>query len=216
MKEISELTGPIAKLIAELEANPMISIQVMLDLLADASLTINDIDPFSYFNHPEGESYGRLSVYQSKRLKVLVLSWNPGDFTAIHDHEPAEWGAVQFFGDISHRLYSLENNQVVLQQAATIQHGQMVGVTGKLIHAMGNLSSQPAFTLHIYGTNTEFNTEFNTRVFDLELGKVVMTEGPAFLTRNPASCNVTSDGVTAKGETWNDYVQNTTVWRSKQ
>ncbi len=103
MTEKIALSGTLAALISKLESKAGITNKDMLELLAEAKITREDIEPYSYWDHPESLSYGRRGVYLSDRVKVFVLSWNNGDFTAIHDHEPAEWGAVQFFGDISHR-----------------------------------------------------------------------------------------------------------------
>ena len=213
--EIKKLSESLAALIRKLGSNPSMNNLTMPELLAESRLTRGDIEPFSYYEHPQTESYGRLMIYQSERIKVFVLTWNTGDFTAIHDHEPAEWGSVLFFGDLTHRLYTIENDQVILRQADIFHSGNRVGVTGSLVHAMGNLSAVPALTLHIYGTNSQFGTGLNARVFDLEMGRAVMTDGAAFLSRNHADSIILPDRIWADGATLSDYKRNTSIWRAK-
>ena len=209
------LTEPLAGLISRLESNLSISNQTMLELLSEANITREDIEQYSSYDHPANLSYGRRGVYLSDRVRVFVLSWNIGDFTAIHDHEPAEWGAVQFFGDISHRLYTTKENQIVLSASDVIHIGTMVGVSGNLIHAMGNLSAERALTLHIYGTNSKFNQDLTARVFDLEMERVVLTDGPAYLDRPATSCKVLPDRIRADQATLEDYQKNTLIWRNQ-
>ena len=184
------LPVPIAQLIRKIESAAAIDNSMLLAWLAESDLEVADILSFSYFNHPGRESYGRNQIYLSTRVKIFVMSWNPGDFTAIHDHEPSEWGAVQFFGDISHRLYSVDGNIIRLKQSDTLHSGMRVGVNGRLIHAMGNHSGNPVLTLHIYGTNSNFDGSWRTRVYEPEKKRVILTDGSAFLDRTDSNFEI--------------------------
>ena len=216
MTETKSITRPLADLISRLESIPEVDNRIMHELLQEATLTQEDIAPYSFYDHPDTMSYGRMEIYRSDRLRVFALSWNPGDFTAPHDHEPAGWGAVQFFGTIDHRLYSVEGDQIVLKQAAHVPAGTMVGVTGSLIHAMGNLGTERTMTLHIYGTNSVYNGDLLARVFNLEMNRVVMTAGAAFLASGAAKNEILPLEIRAEGETLQDYLSYTSVWRARQ
>ena len=61
-----------------------------------ANPTINELNRYSLFNHCNTESYGRQLIKDTGNFKLLLMSWKPGDFTAIHNHGGAEWGCVCF------------------------------------------------------------------------------------------------------------------------
>jgi hypothetical protein len=193
MNTANYLPETLSGLIARIEGAPIMNNELLLDFLAQLPIRVEDIESYSFFNHPLYESYGRREVFRSERLKIFVMSWNPGDFTAIHDHEPDEWGAVLFFGNMAHRLYALENGHLVLKQAATIPPGIKVGVTGSLIHAMGNQSDKPALTLHIYGSNSKLGNDLKTLVYELERNRIILTDGSAFLNRQDNEYTVVSE-----------------------
>jgi hypothetical protein len=91
----------------------------------------------------------------------------------------------------------------------------MVAVSGNLIHSMGNLSADRAMTLHIYGTNSFYEGDIKTRVFDLEKNQVVLTGGAAFLNRKEAESRLLPDRIHAEPSTYEDYLRNTALWRNR-
>lgn len=205
------LPKSIAELVKIIETAASIDNSILQAWLSEADIQAGDILPFSYSDHPAQESYGRTRIYQSARVKIFVMTWNPGDFTAIHDHEPAEWGAVQFFGEIEHRLYSADNNHVILKQADTLHSGMRAGVTGRLIHAMGNHTSQPVLTLHIYGTNSNFSTNWLTRVYEPEKERVILTDGSAYLNPTDSDYRVLQERIRFDEAALEDHRQNSLI-----
>jgi hypothetical protein len=110
------------------------------------------------------------------------MSWKSGDFTAIHNHGYTEWGCVYFFGEATHRLYSVTNAELKILQKDNFHKGQIASVCGDLTHIMGNSSSENFTTLHIYGSNTRNNDVSKDAIVYLpELDKEVTTMGSAFL-----------------------------------
>jgi cysteine dioxygenase len=146
-----------------------------------SSLNLDDFKHYSTSNHPPDESYGRQTIYQDSKLRVLFMTWCPGDFTAIHNHGPAEWGYVYAFGDITHRIYKEKGQQLKLDNSETFKARQLAVVSPGLIHMMGNQGEQLVQSLHIYGVDHDFGFVENAKVFQPETSQVVEAYGPAFL-----------------------------------
>jgi cysteine dioxygenase len=170
------------------------------------SLSKDDFKCFATYNHPPEESYGRHTIYQDNKIKVLFMTWCPGDFTAIHNHGPAEWGFVYAFDEITHRVYEQQDNQISLKNSETFKAGQLARVSSGLIHMMGNTSAKAALSLHIYGIDNTIPID-HAKVYQPEQSKVVETCGPAFLNLNPQFILSEYKFDTYSSETLLDYHQ---------
>ncbi|MBW6489941.1 MAG: cysteine dioxygenase family protein [Lentimicrobium sp.] len=173
-------------LINDLSACKVNHNQQVLDIMQQARFLQEDLEPFFTFNHPDRESYGRKLIFDNGNFKILLMSWKPGDFTAIHNHGYAEWGCVYFFGEAAHRLYTVENSQLTSVEKDTYSEGQLASVCGDLTHLMGNAGTQNIATLHIYGSNSrDSNISENAKIYAPEHQKIFTTMGTAFINMSP-------------------------------
>ena len=183
----NHLPDCIVKLIKELENIPDVSNAIVSEAVVKAGITEEDLVPFSSFSHPASESYGRRLLYESGKFRILLMTWDPGDFTAIHNHGETEWGGVCFFGTATHRLYRTDENRVELSRKDIFEKGQIASVCGDLTHMMGNSGEKSFMTLHIYGSNQKINeSAVNEKVFIPENKLIAESNGPAFLNLSPA------------------------------
>ena len=149
--------------------------------LHQAQIQEQDLRPWATFDHPVTHSYGRQLIYDGGYFEIMVMSWVPGDVSAIHDHGATQWGAVQCFGKASHWAYQLNDRVLQTQEFREITPGQIVGVSHELIHQMGNDSQDSFLSLHVYGINHEFpSITENARVFDLFEQSIQYTDGGVF------------------------------------
>lgn len=113
------------------------------DVVRDVSVSVQALLPWADFNHPCTNSYGRKLVFHGGHFELMVMSWLPGDFSAVHDHGTTEWGAVQCFGMADHTIYSCVEG--VLQNPVVVPYtpGIVRKVDYHLIHQMGSRSDQP-------------------------------------------------------------------------
>ncbi|MBC7125254.1 MAG: cysteine dioxygenase family protein [Bacteroidales bacterium] len=178
----TNLPKSISRIINELNSHKKIENALVAEIVSEANLNENDLAEFNSFNHSTSESYGRKLIYDNGNFKILLMSWNSGDYTAIHNHGYTEWGCVYFFGDATHRLYSVANDELSLVKKDNFTDGQIVSVCGELTHIMGNSSPRGFTTLHIYGSNT-FKRDFSkdTIVYLPEIDKQFTTMGSAYL-----------------------------------
>lgn len=149
--------------------------------LQQAQIQQQDLMSWATFDHPVTHSYGRKLVYDGSYFEIMVMSWRPGDISAIHDHGATQWGAVQSFGNASHWAYQLNDNLLQTQEFRQFSPGQIVRVSHELIHQMGNSSKDAFLSLHVYGMNQESSSiTGNARVFDLFEQSIQYTDGGVF------------------------------------
>jgi len=169
-------------IIDEINQSAFIDNQKLHNLVVASGLSEKDFAAFKPFNHSMQLSYGRQLLYMDDGLKIMLMSWRSGDFTAIHDHGATKWGGVFFMGTATHRLYEFIDGELKLTQKDEINKGQFVGLEGDLIHLMGNSHSSDLITLHIYGSDPDNKKPDRlANVYAPELKKRFETRGEAYL-----------------------------------
>lgn len=149
--------------------------------LQGTAIQTEDLLPWADWKHPIRDSYGRRLVYRSDRFEVMVMSWLPGDYSAIHDHGATQWGAVLFLGTADHITYQFEGGVLKTAAQQSFTPGSVNGVDQKLIHQMGNPSDEPFLSLHVYGCHQACDAiTGNARLFDLHEGTIQYTDGGVF------------------------------------
>ncbi len=162
--------------------------------LIDLKLTPKDLEPWADFNHPKKDGYGRKLVYAENHFEMMVMSWMPNDFSAVHNHGYTQWGAVQVFGNASHYVYKYQNNHIKLIEKQSFKPNDIVLVTNEFIHQMGNQTDTPYLTLHIYGTNEPKEViTADSLIFEIENNRIVKTTGGAFFQLDENEIEVLDD-----------------------
>jgi predicted metal-dependent enzyme (double-stranded beta helix superfamily) len=176
------LPSGIKKIALELNNLSNIDNNMVAEIVSGVKLSEKELRQYISFDHPNYESYGRKLILDSGKFQIFLMSWRAGDFTAIHNHGYTEWGCVYFFGEATHRLYRIADDELKAVQKDNFHDGQIVGVSGALTHMMGNENAKDYTTLHIYGSNAINSiVSENTKVYLFEFQKVVRTMGSAYL-----------------------------------
>ncbi len=151
------------------------------ELVLRADVQVEDMMQYEDFDHPVEDCYGRKLVYDGGQFEVMVMSWQPGDYSSIHNHGYTDWGVVQVFGHTHHMIYNLKNRHLSFAKKEILPKGAAIKVNNAFIHQMGNSTTQPYLTLHVYGSNHR-NEEItaDAKNFDLELNRIAHTCGGAF------------------------------------
>ncbi|MEI6898776.1 MAG: cysteine dioxygenase family protein [Bacteroidota bacterium] len=193
-------------LIDTIEHNYTPNFPNLTELITQIGLKREDFLEYNQFGHDVWDSYGRNKIYTGKNFTIFLMTWNPGDYTAIHSHGQCDWGAVLFFDEVSHRLYQVDGNEIHLVNKGTIPAGTIVAVNGGLVHSMGNNSNKPAITMHIYGSNISLsNANDDSRVYELEKKTISVTNGEAYFNLDPAKAKERVHGIISDSETISDY-----------
>ncbi len=154
----------------------------IVQIVKQANVLAEDLMPWADLDHPVKDSYGRKLVYDGGHFEIMVMSWRPGDFSAIHDHGFTQYGAVQIFGPAEHATFRDEDEYLITLNRWVVNPHDVVGVSHQLIHQMGNPTKDQSFvSLHVYGTpeNVE-NVTGEARIFDVENGKILRVNGGVF------------------------------------
>ena len=176
-----QLSESLTGLISRLEELQPTKPSQIVRLVKEAEVSKEDLMPFADFEHPGKDSYGRRLVYKGPNYEVMVMSWNSGDFSAIHDHGYTMWGAVQIFGNAEHATFRWEDEHMSTLARWVMEAGDVVGVGRSLVHQMGNNDEAPFVSLHVYGhVNALENITGEARIFDLHRQEVQRVNGGAF------------------------------------
>lgn len=117
------------------------------------------LDPF--FLRPAADRYARRLLHRDPagRYTVIVMVWDKGQGTALHDHGGMWCVECVYRGKIAVTSYSVrggdpETGVVQFQQEQQVFAGP--GEAGALIppfeyHVLTNALEQPAVTIHVYG-----------------------------------------------------------------
>ena len=190
------------QLIRRLQKTPYLTPEQTKEAVEQANLSTADLMPWASFDHPVSDSYGRKLVFYGGHFEIMVMSWLPGDFSAIHDHGQTQWGAVQCFGSAEHFVYQLEGDRLSSPTPAPYTPKMVRAVDHSLIHQMGNSSDQPFLSLHIYGCgDASHSITGNARIFDLFENSIQHTDGGVFFDLPEAQINHRRYGLSAATET---------------
>ncbi|MEM6611500.1 MAG: cysteine dioxygenase family protein [Cyanobacteria bacterium P01_C01_bin.72] len=180
-QSFSRLPRSLQNLVVLLSQTSSMTSKRVEQYLKQAQISSEDLQSWETFDHSVRDSYGRQLVYDGGYFEIMVMSWLPGDVSAIHDHGQAQWGAVQCFGAGTHSVYRLVENQVFTEAEIALLPMEIMKVNHSLIHQMSNHSSEPFLSLHVYGCYDHQDLiTGNARIFDLLEGRVQHTNGGVF------------------------------------
>ena len=202
MKSESDLPRRLRQLVGTLDANGIHSPADAHEALARAGIQRADVLPWANFKHSVYDSYGRKLVHLGSNYELMVMSWAPGDFSAIHDHGHTQWGAVLYLGAAEHAIFRLADNQLTTVGRTTMRSGDVNQVDHDLIHQMGNRGQDPFLSVHLYGCDSvRENVTGDARVFDLFEKQIQFTDGGVFFCLPENDINARQPGPTGDERT---------------
>lgn len=117
------------------------------------------IDPSHLEPNPERYARRLLHKDPNNRYTVMVMVWDSGQATPLHDHAGIWCVECVYQGKIEVTSYSVrggdpEEGLVLFEREEVVQAG--IGEAGHLIppfeyHKIGNPHDKPAVTIHVYG-----------------------------------------------------------------
>lgn len=150
-------------------------------VVSECDIGVEDLGNWIDYDYPVADSYGRKMVHDGGFFEVMVMCWRPGDYSAIHDHGKAEFGAVKIFGDVEHAMFKLEDQKFTTISRERVKSGTTLKVTPSLIHQMGNPGESNFFTLHVYGNvDLDSGVTSEARIFDYSRNELLFVNGGIF------------------------------------
>lgn len=164
-----------------IDSGEKITASLIKRLVEQAQITQKDLETYADFDHPIEDGYGRKMIYDGGQFEIMAMSWNPGDYSSIHNHGYTQWGVVQVFGNVHHFIYQNKDNQLRFAKKEILTAGAIVKVVNAMIHQMGNPSTERYMTLHIYGCcEKDGDITADAKNYELEHDRVNHTTGGAF------------------------------------
>ena len=115
------------------------------------------------YQHWSGERYTRTSFYQGERFEILVLCWQEGQTSPIHDHAHSICTMVVLEGAAVTTLYEVVDlgkgptapfggRALIAESTSALPVGSITTVYGGDIHRVGNPQGSGArlMTIHFY------------------------------------------------------------------
>ena len=141
----------IAALIAALEAQTTHpSLEQLYSLLEGANFSEEELRPYVSF---KAGNYARHRVFRNQWVEMLVLCWQPGHRTPIHDHNGSHGAVLVQQGVVWETIFTFDEvNGLAYQSSRGYGTGLVTGADVPDIHQLGNpdVSEQNLITIHIY------------------------------------------------------------------
>ncbi len=144
-----ELRG-LAWLVSQLDrAEGVLNAAEVSRLLEQTHLTDADLEPYV---EPRAEAYTRRCVVRRENYELLVLTWNPSQCSAAHDHSGSLCVSKVVRGTLTEtRFKERRDGLVSLVSSNSAGEGASAVEAGSGIHAMANLTEDELLvTVHVY------------------------------------------------------------------
>jgi cysteine dioxygenase len=122
----------------------------LYDWLEHTQFTAGELQP--YLGFKDG-TYMRHRVCRNAHVEMLVLCWQPGQRTVIHDHNGSQGAVLVQDGVMWETTFTYdEENGLAYNSACGYDTGQITGADVPDIHQLGNpdVSERNLITIHIY------------------------------------------------------------------
>jgi cysteine dioxygenase len=118
------------------------------DLAEHINLPASDVTPYATWSRSH---HTRVCIERNERFELMLICWEPGHKTDIHDHNSEECWMYFVDGKFEEAIYDYELNSTAPRQINTTLAGDvayMVDFMG--IHSLENISNSRGMSLHLY------------------------------------------------------------------
>lgn len=130
----------------------------------------NEFDQFCSWSN---ESYTRNCIIETDSFELILLCWEKGQVTAIHDHGGEECWVYAIDGPFKEVIFSKKSETEMSQQKST--HIKQGGITFMVdfigFHRLENTSDERSMSLHLYAKPIR-----SCQVFDEETSEFITKE----------------------------------------
>ena len=93
---LTDLPPSLARLVQAIQQHETLNPIEIKKVVVQANIQPEDLAAWEDIEHPAADSYGRKLVYNGGFFEIMVMSWKPGDYSAIHDHGYTSWGRCKY------------------------------------------------------------------------------------------------------------------------
>jgi cysteine dioxygenase len=147
----NDQTLSFSALIATLKAqNEPPSLKQLYNWLQNTSIGADELEPYLGFKE---RTYWRHLVCRNEAVEMLVLCWQPGQRTVIHDHNGSVGAVLVQQGVLWETMFNFDELKGLRYNSVSErQPGAVIGADVPDIHQLGNpdVSEQNLVTIHVY------------------------------------------------------------------
>ncbi|MFK7782535.1 cysteine dioxygenase [Psychroserpens sp.] len=116
-----------------------------------------DTIDFKVFESWSSKKYTRNCMFKDHQFELLLLCWEEGQETSIHDHDGEDCWVYLLEGEMEEVFYSLEqSNRLKERNSHLISPHQLSFINDKVgIHKLKNASEGKTVSLHLYAKPIE-------------------------------------------------------------
>jgi uncharacterized NAD(P)/FAD-binding protein YdhS/predicted metal-dependent enzyme (double-stranded beta helix superfamily) len=101
------------------------------------------------------KNYQRQILYRDSNCEIILVCWQPGQFSPIHDHGDSLNVTRVYRGVLTSRIFTQNNSATdrsspLLLSTQYLQSSELIGVDRGEIHQLANTSQQNLVTLNVY------------------------------------------------------------------
>jgi predicted metal-dependent enzyme (double-stranded beta helix superfamily) len=142
------------------------NIQELVKLLSETSKThynsvLQNFDfdaiDFKSFESWASEKYTRNCLYKDEQFELLLLCWDAGQETSIHDHDGEDCWVYVLSGEMEELFYSQNKSNCLIQENSRyILPHQLSFMNDRIgFHKLRNCSQGKSVSLHVYAKPIE-------------------------------------------------------------
>ena len=147
-----------------------ISLDELKSRLTDESISAELLVDHIHFSD---ERYSRNLLAHGPQFYALVLCWQPGQASPIHDHKGASCGVRVIEGVATETSFRWQDERLVEDSVTTMSAGEVCGSFDDDIHEIRNNGDGNLVTLHIYSPYLD-----NINLYDRETGAITVFSDP--------------------------------------
>lgn len=147
-----------------------IDLDALKGRLDDDSISADLLADYIHFSD---QRYSRNLLAYGPQFYALVLCWQPGQASPIHDHKGASCGVRVIAGVATETSFRWQDERLVEYSVTTMQAGEVCGSFDDDIHEIRNNGDCNLVTLHIYSPYLD-----NINLYDRDTGAVTVFTDP--------------------------------------
>jgi len=161
MISVKQKLDSIELLIADLQVN--YSQAQRIAVIESLHLQLSDLELYHHFGT---SSYGRNLVFSCDEFEIILMCWQPGQYSVAHDHNGSLCVMKCLVGELGEQRFQKHDQSIYPIGEYTLAQGSTAFITDEQgLHSIGNYSAQDACSLHCY-----FPPIHNTNIYALENG----------------------------------------------
>lgn len=139
------------------------------DFLKSIDIDSIDFGKLQYWNR---DHYTRNCIASSDEYELLLVCWEKGQMSPIHDYAAREAWIHIVDGCLEEQMFTISSNNLVPDKKSVLKKGEYSYMDSSCIHRFKNLNDGRTMSLHLYTNPIDFWTIYNERTLKSRKVKV--------------------------------------------